>query len=83
MLCCSVEEDVFISAINGFGYPVLTQDKISVKQSKDSLAKVIHCFLIPLEPLHIPGFFRLVKTTLVCGIYKPYSEYKISYPGLI
>lgn len=77
-----MEEDVLISATNGFGYPVLTQDKISVKQREESLAKVT-LFLIPLEPLHILCLFKTILTVIVCRIYKPYSRCKISYAGLI
>lgn len=73
---------MLISATNGFGYPVLTQDKISVKQSKESLAKVTF-FLIPLEPLHTLFLFKTTLTVIVCRIYKPYNGCKISYPGLI
>lgn len=64
---------MLITATNSFGYSVLTQDKIPVKRSKESLAKLTLCFLIPLEPLHMPGFLCLFKTTptvIVCRIFK-------------
>lgn len=56
--CCgALEEDLLIRAAIGFEIPVLTQDKTHVKPP----AKFTPCFLIPLEPLHMPDFFVYFK----------------------
>lgn len=76
--CCgALEKDLLIRAAISFEIPVLTQDKTHVKPP----AKFTPCFLIPLEPLHMPDFlclFQAAPSVTVCSIYKFYSGCKLS-----